>query len=350
MRFRMHPLMLTSLLAALLLVAARQAEPQPQTQSPTQKELRAEAKALRPLVESALGTSFLVAWPSLSPGVPSTIYRGSVRKRFITVAEYQALDSFAQADMKVYDTTEKLFYYTKYGSPLAYVRAIDLVGQAGLNDFNSKKILDFGYGTIGHLRLIAANGANVYGLDVDSFLKALYGAPGTTGPFKGADGVTGSVTLVDGRLNQEDVAKAIGDGYDLIISKNTLKNGYIHPPAELNVDKRLLVDLGMDDATFVKTLFDRLKPGGFLMIYNISPKQADLAAGKPYIPWADGTCPFSKDLLEKTGFTIVEFDRTDDAVAREMAHLLKWDEGEQPMDLQNDLFSHYTLLRKPAAN
>ena len=47
------------------------------------------------------------------------------------------------------------YYTTKYGSPLAYSRPIDLLGQAGLQDVSGRKILDFGYGTVGHLRLLA---------------------------------------------------------------------------------------------------------------------------------------------------------------------------------------------------
>jgi hypothetical protein len=155
--------------------------------------------------------------------------------------------------------------------------------------------------------------------------------------------------LVNGRVSEEAVRKAISDGYDVITSKNTLKRG-IHPPPEQNVDKRLLVDLGVDDAKFVKRLFDILKPGGSVLIYNLSPKQADLAAGEKYIPWADGRCPFDRELLEQAGFTVIEYDRNDDAAARDMGDALGWDEGEQPMDLQADLFAHYTLLRKPAVD
>ena len=41
---------------------------------------------------------------------------------------------------------------------------------------------------------------------------------------------------------------AVGGDYDLIISKNTLKKGYVHP--ERPVEPRRLLNLGVDDADF----------------------------------------------------------------------------------------------------
>ena len=50
--------------------------------------------------------------------------------------------------------------------------------------------------------------------------------------------------LVHGRFPADPkVVAAVGGGYDLFLSKNTLKRGYIHPAEK--VDPRLLVDLGV---------------------------------------------------------------------------------------------------------
>ena len=62
---------------------------------------------------------------------------------------------------------------------------------------------------------------------------------------------------------------AAGGSYDLFLSKNTLKRGYIQP--EKKVDRRLLVDLGADDPAFLKAVAKALKPGGWLVIDNLSP-------------------------------------------------------------------------------
>jgi SAM-dependent methyltransferase len=335
---------------ALALGCAAAAQNASQTQpalSEVQKQLRTDAEAVRPLVKSELGTSFLDGVRNLPAINPPTVYRDQVKQVFVSAWEIEDLDEATKARLIPKETTEDLYYYTVYGTPIAYARAIDLVGQAGLSDFPSKKVLDFGYGGIGQLRMMASRGAEVVGLDVETFLTALYDRPHDTGVIKGDDGRTGSIKLVNGRFSQDEVKEAVGDGYDLIISKNTLKNGYVHPPADLEWDKRLLVDLGVDDETFLRTLHDILKPGGYVMIYNLSPKQANLEAGESFIPMADGKCPFPRDLLEKSGFKVIEYDRNDDEAGRAMARALKWDRSERPMDVQNDLFAQYTLLRKP---
>jgi hypothetical protein len=135
----------------------------------------------------------------------------------------------------------------------------------------------------------------------------------------------------------------VGDGYDLFLSKNVLKRGYIHP--EKPVPDRQRVDLGVGDEAFVRALYSLLKPGGIVLIYNLSPAQNP--PDKPYIPWADGRCPFDRSVWKAAGFHIVEFDRDDSPVARKMAHALGWDTGEHPMNLEKDLFAHYTLAEKP---
>jgi hypothetical protein len=104
----------------------------------------------------------------------------------------------------------------------------------------------------------------------------------------------------------------------------------------------MLVHLGVDDTTFVRTIHRLLKPGGYFMIYNLHPKYTGPEAAE-YIPWSDGRSPFGRELLEEEGFEILEFDRDDTAFAHRMAVAFGWDEE---MDLVNELFGMYTLLRK----
>jgi hypothetical protein len=130
---------------------------------------------------------------------------------------------------------------------------------------------------------------------------------------------------------------------DLFLSKNTLKNGYIHPAEK--VDPRRLVHLGVSDSAFVAVLYSILKPGGRVMIYNLCPAPAP--PGKPYIPWADGRCPFPAEMWQRAGFFVMFFDRDDSEAARRMGHALGWDRGESPMDLEKDLFATFTLVTKP---
>jgi len=113
------------------------------------------------------------------------------------------------------------------------------------------------------------------------------------------------------------------------------------------VDPKRLVHLGVDDAAFVKHVARILKPGGFAMIYNLHPPQNP--ADKPYIPWADGRCPFARELWEGAGLRVLAFDVDDSPAVRTMARALGWDKGEQPLDPEKDLFATYTLVTRITA-
>ena len=308
--------------------------------------LKVEAAALQSLGKTDVSREFLDAVANLPSIQPRELHRDKATGQWLSSAEVAALPEEKRDQVQTRTADESVYYNTKYGSPLAYARPLEILGQNDLKSLTGKRILDIGYGTIGHLRMMASCGGHAIGLDVDPFLTALYSDPSDQGIVQGRPGVEGSVKLVNGRFSEEKVNAVVGNGFDLIFSKNTLKRGYIHPPPEENVDKRMLVDLGLNDKEFVQTLFDLLKPGGAALIYNLSPKPA--GPGEKYIPWADGRCPFDRELLEQTGFKVVQYDANDDAAARAMAHALGWDQGEHPMNLETDLFAHYTLLMKPA--
>jgi SAM-dependent methyltransferase len=246
--------------------------------------------------------------------------------------------------LKPIPVDESFYYTTKYGSPLAYVRPLDLIGQSGVEDVSTWKVLDFGYGTIGHLRLLAGLGAEVTGVDVDPMLRALYSAPADQGLIRNPTGRDGRLRLIHGKFPADATVQTdVGENYDLIVSKNTLKRGYVHPEAP--VDPRRLLGLGVDDARFVRAFSDALKPGGRVLIYNISP--APSLPGQPYKNWADGRCAFAKEVWESAGFRVIAFDREDSEAIRRVGHALGWDQGESPIDLKTDLFAQYSLMMKP---
>jgi SAM-dependent methyltransferase len=308
-------------------------------------QLRREAKVLEPLVGSPLARSFLRATTDLPSVAPRRLFFDEAGKTYLTDAQAAAMGDEKRRSLKPVPVDEEFYYTTKYGSPLAYSRAIDLLGQAGIEDVSGRKVLDFGYGTVGHLRLLADLGAEVTGVDVDPLLRALYSGPQDQGIVKNPRGRSGSIRLINGRFPADEaVRKAVGGHYDLIVSKNTLKRGYVHP--ERPVDPRRLLNLGVDDARFVRTLYDALKPGGRVLIYNISP--APSPPGQPYKNWADGRCPFDRQVWEAAGFRILAFDRDDSETMRRFAQALGWDRGDSPIDLKNDLFAHYSMMEKSA--
>ncbi|NOT01861.1 MAG: hypothetical protein HOP29_14700 [Phycisphaerales bacterium] len=304
-------------------------------------EIRIEARALREFVKSSSAKQFLEAAGQLPPIKPRTLHIDRKNKLYYRADEFAALTEEQRAGLEEKSYDEAFYYLGRYGTPTAYCRAIDLAAEAGLTDLAGKHILDFGYGMIGQLRMLAILGADVTGVDVDPLLPVLYGFPGDQGDIAGTGSHPGRIKLVHGRYPAEAATvEAVGGGYDLVISKNVLKRGYIHPARE--ADERMLIKLGVDDATFAKAVYAALNPGGMFLIYNLCPKQAP--PDKPYLPYSDGECPFAREVLESTGFKVVAFDTDDTTAARKMATLIGWqDDG---MDIENDLFAHYTLCRK----
>jgi SAM-dependent methyltransferase len=318
-------------------------EPRPAVPESPVVALKREAIALEPLVTASLAKDFLKATANLSAPPPRTVYLDEAAKTYKSETAAATLSKEEKSRLKRVDLDVSFYWTTKYGSPLAYARALDVLGQSGLENVSGLKILDFGYGTIGHLRLLASLGANVTGIDVDPLLHAFYSAPQDQGNVKNPQGRDGQIRLIDGRFPADPAATtAVGGDYDLIISKNTLKNGYVHP--ERPVEPRRLLNLGADDATFVKTLHRALKPGGVVLIYNLSP--APSPAGQPYKNWADGRCPFAKEVWETAGFRVIAFDQDDSEAARAIGRALGWDKGSSPIDLKSDLFARYSLFEQ----
>jgi hypothetical protein len=305
--------------------------------------LRIDAARLDSLVTTQLARTFLGAVDSLPEiDTPRVVYVNRAARTALDSAAWTALSDSTRTLFERREYGGEFYYYTRYGTPLAFVRPLDLATQNGLDLNTSGRVIDFGFGSIGQLRLLASLGVYTVGIEVDPVLKVLYSDPSDTGRIPGITpgDDAGYLDLRFGSFPSDtEMMAGVGHGFDLFISKNTLKLGYIHPSRE--VDPRLKIDLGVSDSAFVQAVYDRLKPGGLFMIYNLHP--AESAPDEPYKPWADGRCPFERGLLEKAGFTVVEYDRDDTEFARRMGTALGW--AEQ-MDLTTDLFGTYTLLRK----
>jgi hypothetical protein len=306
--------------------------------------LNRHAIALNPLVKSGVAVQFLDAVKDLPSVKPRIFYYNKDSRKVIDSVDYFSRTDSARAGFAPKEYGDEFYYYTRYGTPLAFVRALDLVCQQGVKSIDGASVIDFGFGSIGQLRLLASLGATAYGIEVDKFLPLLYSTPDDTGVIPrsavAGQGKSGAVHLLYGSFPTDSaIARQLKGTHDLFISKNTLKRGYIHPERE--ADPRMLINLGVSDSVFVKSVYDLLKPEGYFMIYNLHP-----ARSKPdekYIPWSDGRCPFDKSLLETIGFKVIAFDVDDTPFAHEMAKAIGWD---KEMDLSKDLFGMYTLVRK----
>ncbi len=326
--------------------------PAPDAPAPTTVErLTSEAAALSTLVSTDLARSFLAQAPNLPEAPARTLWRSADRARALTQSQLDALPEADRAAFTRRDCTPDFFYYTGYGSPLVYARLLDLAAAHGLASLHNARVLDFGYGSIGQLRLMALMGAEARGIEVEPLLAALYAEPGDTGPLGPNTGVGGgAVHLHHGRWPAESaLVAAVGSHYDLITSKNTLKAGYIHPARE--ADPRTLVTLGVDDATFLKHVHDALNPRGIFIIYNICSAQNPAEPGPdgkvpPYIPWADGWSPFTREQLEAAGLEVLVFDQRDEAALHPIFAALGYDNGAGVESLKPTTFVWYTVARR----
>ena len=305
--------------------------------------LKAEAERVAALVESRGARAFLAAANALPrPEARSVLYDAKAREA-VTEEEFERLPTEARARFQPTPFEADFYYSTRYGTPIAYARALDVLGklaaQPSEDVMSGKRVLDFGYGGIGHLRMLASLGCDAVGVDVDTLLHAYYGASDQGMVASATGGVSGRVTLVHGHWpGDAGVKSAVGGAFDLGLSKNVLKLGYVRPAQK--VDPRLLVDLGVTPPAFLGEVATALKPGGCFLIYNLCPApKADR-----YIPWAYGQSPFTSEEFAAAGFELLAFDIDDQVAARELGFALGW--HEQGMDLDDDLFAWYTLARR----
>ena len=302
------------------------------------ESLRQDSRALRSLAQTPLSRAFLEATSAQRAVASRVVWTDEATRAVWSDAEAASLAPERRATLTRRELDASFYWETNYGSPLSYLRAIDVLAGAGLTDLAGKRVVDFGYGTAGQLRLMATLGADATGVDVDPLLRALYSRPEDQGAVGG-----GHVKLVAGRWPAwPGTRAAVGDHLDVFLSKNTLKRGYVHPALAVNPSRHF--DLGVDDATFLSAVHDALVPGGLVLIYNVCPAPAP--SGAPYIPWADGRSPFDRASWERSGFDVRELDRDDTPALRAVAHVLRWDSGEDAVDIEHDIFATYTLVRR----
>lgn len=296
------------------------------------RELRRDAARLRPLYAAPLPQAFLDEAATLASITPRTVWRSADKQRWYDARTVEsAPDRAALVPITVDDTA---YYAGRYGSPLAYVRALDVLAAHGVASLDGRRVLDVGVGGVASLRLLAAMGATAVGYDVDPSLPVIYGAPGDQGEVVGRTGRRGRARLAVAPTPM--AADLVEAPFDVILAKNTLKRGYVHP--ERPTDPQRLVALGTDDVTYLEGLRALLAPGGLLLLYNISPPQAP--PDQPYIPWADGRSPWSAGEWVAAGFEVLALDVGDDVALRAMGTALGW--FTEPGEVY---FAHYTLLR-----
>jgi SAM-dependent methyltransferase len=322
-----------------------------------------QARAIRPLIKTDAVRELLDEVRDLPTIEPRTVWYRRNPQTALSQDAYEALPESERESFQpvAFETTR--YYHTFYGTPLASMRAFDLLAaQARIDSFENTRIMDIGFGSIGQLRLLAQAGAHAVGVDVQPIFDVLYRQSGDCGPVARDEGAAGSVAVIIGPWPR-DTGKQAGGGYDVIISKNTLKKGYVTP--EVVVEGRG-IDLGVPVEDYMQALCDALKPGGYVMIYNIGPgpsptgRAADAHANNDgdaeseYLHMADIRCPFTEAQWNAAGFEVIAFDVNDTDMVRDFARAFGWNDdavmGDSAMNLEDDLFAMYTLVCKRTAS
>lgn len=234
------------------------------------------------------------------------------------------------------------YYATNYGSPIAYAPAFLCAAEAGMESFEFKRILDIGYGQLGQLEMLARCGAEVDGVEADPVIHRLYTSTRLTDAVVARDGTKGSVSLHLGEWFRDwDFRRAVGGDYDLILARNVLKRGYVQP--EEPMEHFDPIDVGGGPEIGAQTLFDALRPGGVVVVYNLGGGAWRLEDGS-YNAQADVRDPFGRDAWEAAGFEVLHFQANGSQLMREVGVALGWGTLED-LESYNVL---YTVARRPA--
>ncbi|MBX3386516.1 MAG: hypothetical protein KF768_08085 [Phycisphaeraceae bacterium] len=317
--------------------------PEPEAPHPL-ASLRAEALALRPLCTSDFARAMLDQVEHLPVCQPRTLYVATRPNRALTPDQFDQLPEDERAKLRKFTFTPDRYYTTFYGTPLVYARVLDLAADAWTKSeakapasLRGKRILDLGYGQLGQLRLWAQSGARVTGVEVDPILTALY----ADSPAANASNTPGSLRLLECSWpNHADCRASVEKGgpYDLLISRNVLKRGYVKPD-KLPTGFPDPVGWNMPDAEVLSHFFNAMNPGGLVVIYSIGP------APDPAKPWSDIANPWPRDAWQAAGFEVLAYDADETDSARAIGKALGW---ESSMDLDADLFGVYSIYRRPA--
>ncbi len=270
--------------------------------------LQALAKKLRVHASSDLARDWLDAAGSLPWIQPRRLYQYPAKKDLFPRSAVMRLPAEHRSLLLSREFDERAYYDGRYGNGLAYWPLVEALARTGVSSLAGLRVLDIGYATILPLRLMACLGARALGIDTDTFPIAMYGEASDTGAIRAVKAKTnpaalaGSIEVSRGRIGIDWTPEP--ESLDLILSRNTLKNGYVHPNAEYAHEPNVRLDL--DDRAFLRVVRESLRRGGLCVIYNtFDPAEVG--------PGADGRSPFSREDFASAGFEVLAFDEPDDA-------------------------------------
>jgi hypothetical protein len=330
---------LASFLSACTSTSPNPTQPSADT-NPALAGLNTEAQALRQAMQplAPAVAEFLDQVPLLPVPQPQTLYRHSSTRAWLSAANWLRLpeDQRAAWASRAYDANA--IYGHRYGTPLAYAMLLDVAARHGMRTLRGQHVVDYGYGALGPVRLMAQAGADVIGLDVDPVLGLLYGRDGQRSQ-SGPSATRGKMLLLQTNFPEPAGLADVGRNVNWFISKNTLKRGYLRPD-EGQPEIKPPVDLPQ----YLQAVRGCMAKGGCMLIYNISLRQ-DPAK---YRPANDPRSPFTRAEFEAAGFEVLALDDDEGPATRRMGRALGW--AAEPAaggmgDLDSNLFAMSTVAR-----
>ncbi|HEY3174253.1 MAG TPA: hypothetical protein VGK94_00680 [Candidatus Polarisedimenticolia bacterium] len=118
--------------AIAMMLAAPEAATAPATPRSAADAIRDEARALAPLARSELVRQFLGATSALAAVSPRRLWHDEGKTRYYTEAEDAKLPEDRRGALIEESFDEEYYYTTRYGTPLAYARPLDILAESGL--------------------------------------------------------------------------------------------------------------------------------------------------------------------------------------------------------------------------
>jgi|GEM_PF-2022747 len=238
------------------------------------------------------------------------------------------------------------YYATSYGTPIAYAPMLQHVAEfletQGTDSFSGMKVLDFGYGQLGQIAMLARCGAEVHGVEVDPIVHTLYEVSGAADEVPGNDGRIGAIRLHFGEwFGDRDFRDQVGSGFDLLLFRNVLKKGYVTP--DVPMEGFDPIDVGGSPQRGAEIIAAALAPGGIAIVYNLGSGPHVRDDGSYNNP-ADVRDPFGRAPWEAAGLEIIAFEADGSALMRETGVAIGWAAAVEELELLN---ARYTIVRRP---
>lgn len=309
-------------------------------------------------VAEVCDTAAVVDWmsraaelPELEPVVLHVGPRrqGGMDREVFTEERLEALmaepDATPRSDLQTFTFGPDRYYATSYGTPIAYApmlqHAAEFLATHGTDSFEGMKVLDFGYGQLGQVAMLARCGARVHGVEVDPLVHTLYEVSEAAGEVRSNDGRIGSISLYLGEwFGDEDFRSQTGDGFDLLLFRNVLKKGYVTP--DVPMEGFDPIDVGGSPERGAEIIAAALAPGGIAIVYNLGSGPHVRDDGSYNNP-ADVRDPFGRASWEAAGLEVVVYEADGSALMREAGVAIGWAETVEELAPLN---ARYTLVRR----